>query len=298
MTPPAAPILVTGSGGQLGEALLRLGRTAALPLLGLDRTTLDITEGPGLFEKVRGIGPSALINAAAYTAVDKAESEPDRAFAVNSEAPAALAVLCDRLRIPLVHISTDYVFDGTKAGPYKETDPRRPINRYGESKAAGEIAVETHCRRHIIVRTAWLYGLVGRNFVKTMLRLGAERPELRVVEDQHGCPTFADDLAQAVLTITQYLLEHPNDDRSFGIVHCVSGPPTTWYDFAEMIFQVTERRGGWRPKLRRITTADFPTPALRPANSVLDTTRLNSIFGIQMPAWPDALERMLSRTVT
>ena len=277
---PAPTLAVFGANGQLGHALERLGEQRGITVFSFDRHTADITDITAITEALERAPGSLIVNAAAYTAVDKAESEEALAFAINRDGAANVAKAADRLGLPLIHISTDYVFDGSKKTAYLETDPVAPLSVYGRSKEAGERAVHEHCPYAIILRTSWVYGLEGSNFVKTMLRLGAERDELRIVADQHGSPTFADDLAAAILTIA--------GKYEPGLFHLTGSGETTWFEFAEAIFE-----GRVSPRLHAITTDGFPTAAHRPANSVLNCTRAKEVFGVELPHWRDGLTRML-----
>jgi dTDP-4-dehydrorhamnose reductase len=234
--------------------------------------------------------PDFIINAAAYTAVDRAESEPDAAWAGNCTGPANLATACDDARVPLVHLSTDYVFDGSKIGAYREDDPVNPLGVYGKSKEAGDRAVRGALSQHVIVRTAWVYSAHGSNFVKTMLRLAAERPVLRVVADQTGSPTSAADIAAAIRTIVQQLAA---GNTGWGTYHFAGGGAVTWHGFAEAIFDLAAQWRGPPPLVEAITTADYPTPARRPANSVLDCSRIGATFGIVPRPWRAALAEVI-----
>ena len=234
-----------------------------------------------------------MINAAAYTAVDRAEEERERAFAVNCDGAANLATACLKENVPLIHLSTDYVFNGNANRPYSETDCVSPLGAYGESKAAGEREVRKILSRHIIVRTAWLCGLHGGNFVKTMLRLGKSQKEVRVVADQYGCPTFAFDLADALLKILIRLGKDPHP--RWGVYHYCGAGITTWYEFAVEIFRLARRYDDYPARLSPISTEDFPTPAQRPFYSVLECTRIQSEFGVQIHPWRERLAEMLDR---
>lgn len=283
-------LFVAGSGGQLGQELTRRAPGHGLDIRGLDLPHLDVTDADNVARAVARAEPDVVINASAYTAVDRAESEPDAAFAVNTHGPENLALACDRAGIPLVHVSTDYVFDGTKRGAYKEADPVAPLGVYGRSKADGETRVRATTPRHVIVRTAWLYGVDGHNFVKTMLRLGRERATLSVVDDQHGCPTYAADLAEALLTAAKRLTDNP----AWGTYHYTNAGQTTWHGFAVKIFELAS---AYEPltvqTVKAIPTSEYPTPAARPANSVLDCTQFVGAFGANQPPWDEALARML-----
>ncbi len=286
-----AKILVTGANGQVGWELLRRAERYGVTAVGMERAQLDITNPSAVSAAVRNGAYHVVVNAAAYTAVDKAESEPEIAYAVNRDGPANLAQACAEADIPLMHISTDYVFDGTKKGAYTEDDPVCPVSVYGASKEAGERAVRDVLARHIVLRTAWVYGAHGHNFVKTMLRSAQERDELRVVADQWGCPTAAGDIAEAILTIINFY----TDDQAleWGTYHYCGDGPTTWQGFAEAIIAAAAASGGRRVPVRPITRAEYPTPARRPANSVLDCAKIRATFGIAPKPWRDALKEVI-----
>jgi dTDP-4-dehydrorhamnose reductase len=275
---------ILGARGQVGRALARLAASRGVAHVAIGRAEADILDPAALAAAIGRDG--VIVNAAAYTAVDRAESEPAQAQAVNAEAVAELARLAATRSLPLIHISTDYVFDGTKPGPYVEDDPVNPVSAYGRSKAAGEAAVRALCPRHVILRTAWVYAAEGTNFVRTMRRLAKERPQLRVVADQHGCPTAADDIAAAILTIAGAVTA-PGVD-AWGTYHFTAAPPTTWHGFARAILAD-------RPDVTvtPIATADYPTAARRPGNSVLDCGRIRARFGIAQPDWRQSLARVL-----
>lgn len=287
-----ADILVTGANGQLGWEISR--RAGGRSIIALHRNDLDITNRDAVGKAVAEWSPKVVINAAAYTAVDKAESDPDTAFAVNRDGPAHLAEACAARGIALIHISTDYVFDGSQERGYRESDPVAPLGIYGKSKLAGEEAVRSALQQHIILRTAWVYGIHGQNFVKTMLRLGAERDQLRVVDDQHGCPTFAGDLADAVLIIAERILRGTVQQSGYGTFHCTGSGATTWCGFARKIFEIAAPHLPHNPAVEAIMTAQYPTPAVRPANSVLDCSLLDAVYGIRLRHWEEALVDMLN----
>jgi dTDP-4-dehydrorhamnose reductase len=279
-------LVVFGAGGQVGRELAELAQARGLAVRALARSEVDITDAAAVAEAVRGA--DFVVNCAAYTAVDKAEAERDRAFAVNATAPGAIAQACAEAGAALVHISTDYVFPGDGDRPWREDDPIAPLSVYGESKAAGEAAVRSALPRHVILRTSWVFAAHGSNFVRTMLRLGAERPELRIVADQHGGPTAAADIAAAILAIRERALAPGFSD--WGNFHFSGAPATTWHEFATAIFAP---RGGGGPKLHPIATSDYPTPARRPANSVMDCGRIARVFGVAQPDWRQSLAAML-----
>ena len=286
-------VLVTGAKGQVGRELVGRRVQYDFEIIGLDRSALDITDQDSVKREVNRSGVSLVVNGAAYTSVDRAESEPEIAFSVNGDGPTHLASVCAEAGIPLVHISTDYVFDGRKTGPYLETDPVSPLGIYGESKAAGEAGVRTHLQEHIILRTAWVYGMHGGNFVKTMLRLGREREVIQVVADQYGCPTYAADIAETILQIAAQILK--GQQVTWGTYHYCGKGVTTWHGFAEAIFAVAKQYTNLTvKKVEPITTADYPTPAKRPANSVLDYSLLTERFNITPGSWTERLASMLN----
>ena len=280
-------LLITGAKGQLGTELVRLGSTHEL--LAVDRDELDITDYYAVMNCINDFQPDAVINAAAYTAVDRAESEVEAAFAVNRDGPANLARACERAGISLIHISTDYVFDGSKQGAYVEGDPVSPLGVYGESKLAGEEAVRTLCPKHLILRTSWVFSAHGNNFVKTMLRLGAEREELGVVADQFGKPTSAAEIARLILDTL------PDTEGKWGTYHLAQPDAVSWHGFAEAIFDAAKRQGIVMKveQVQPISTADYPTPARRPANSELDCRLLKSVFGVTIRGWRESLAEVI-----
>jgi len=287
-------VLVIGANGQLGWELCRRGEKQGFDIVALDLPDFDITEPSTVKKAVSQTGVSLVINASAYTAVDKAESEPELAFAVNRDGPAYIASSCAEIGIPLIHISTDYVFNGNKKGPYLETEPISPLGVYGKSKAAGETEVRNHLKEHIILRTAWLYGIHGNNFVKTMLSLGREKEMVRVVADQYGCPTYVADLAEAILAIAMQISEQ--HAITWGTYHYCGKGVTTWHGFAQAIFDLVKQYDSLMvKKIVPITTAEFPTSAKRPANSVMDCSLLTKIFGISPRTWQESLADMLNR---
>ena len=286
------PLLLTGADGQVGWEL----RRALAPLgtvVALRRADVDLADAAALRAAIRAHRPSAVVNAAAYTAVDGAESERELAFAVNAVAPGVLAEESARLGVPLVHYSTDYVFDGTKGAPYTEEDPVAPLGAYGEGKLAGDEAVRRAGGPHLVFRTSWVYAARGRNFLRTMLRLARERDELRVVGDQTGVPTPARLVAEVT---AQVLARHATADgftlpaAASGVYNVAARGATTWHAFATAILAADPRRAEQRCRVVvPITTADFPTPARRPAFSVLDPSKLERAFGLRMPGWREGL---------
>ena len=287
-------LLVIGANGQLGWEVCGRGEKKSFDIVPLDLPDFDITEPSEVKKAVGQAGVSLVINASAYTAVDTAESEPEVAFAVNRDGAAYLAVSCAEVGIPLIHISTDYVFDGSKKGPYLETEPVSPLGIYGQSKAAGETEIRDKLKEHIIIRTAWLYGLHGNNFVKTMLRLGKEKEILSVVADQYGCPTYAADLADAILTIATQISEQR--DITWGTYHYCGKGVTSWHGFAQEIFYLANHHDRFQVKeVMPITTSEYPTPAKRPVNSGMDCSLLTKNFGISLRPWQESLADMVHR---
>ena len=285
-------ILLTGANGQLGWELSNRGRQHGLEILALDRSDLDITDPVSVSKHVNRAGVSLVVNAAGYTAVDQAESEPELAFAVNRDGPAYLASACGKAGIPLFHISTDYVFDGQKEGAYLVTDPVSPLSVYGKSKAAGEVEVRQHLKEHFILRTGWVYGVHGNNFVKTMLRLGREREVVQVVTDQYGCPTYAADLAETILKIAARFLE--GGQVHWGTYHYCGKGVTTWHGFAEEIFRLASEYASLKVKrVEPIKTSEYPTAAQRPTRSILHCSALESTFNIHPQPWAESLAHML-----
>lgn len=292
--------LLIGGDGQVGFELRRslatLGEVVATTRSGQlgdggIGEALDLSQADTIAPLLRRLRPDCVVNAAAYTAVDRAESESEAAFAINATAPARLAEACAAEGIALLHYSTDYVFDGEGARPYLENDPTAPLSVYGHSKLAGEQAIAASGARHLILRTAWVYATRGQNFLRTMLRLGAEREELRVVADQQGSPTPAWLLADAAATVLRAGIAES------GVRHLVAAGQTTWHGFAEAIFQEALARGliARAPRVVPITTADYPTPARRPAYSVLDSHRLQAEYDLNIPEWRDALCQTFDR---
>ncbi|AQQ27323.1 MULTISPECIES: dTDP-4-dehydrorhamnose reductase [Burkholderia] len=291
---PEPTILVTGVNGQVGFELLRslqgLGRVVAC-----DRSMLDLSDLDRVRSVVRELKPSIIVNPAAYTAVDKAETDVDAARRLNAEVPRAFAEEAARLGAALVHYSTDYVFDGTKEGAYVETDATNPQNVYGLTKLEGEQAIAATGCTHLILRTSWVYGRRGKNFLLTMLKLGSERPELRVVADQVGAPTWSKTIATATAHIVAQALAADDADwwaQRSGVYHFTSAGATSWHGFAEAIF--AQAMGERAPRVLPIPASDYPVPAKRPSNSRLSHDKLTEAFGLRLPDWADALTLCLS----
>jgi dTDP-4-dehydrorhamnose reductase len=281
-------ILVTGSSGQLASAL-----AGARAVVRVGRPEFDFDRPDTLVDVVRKVAPTVVVNAAAYTAVDRAESDAEAARRANRDGPAALAEYCALAKIPLLHVSTDYVFDGLKGSPYVETDPTNPTGVYGATKLAGEQAVLAVCPRTIVLRTSWVYAATGKNFVLTMLRLGAERDRLGVVADQIGCPTAAPDLAAAILGIVDQISVGGWRDGFRGIFHAAGTGSTSWHGLATAVFEAAAKHGARKPVVDAITTAQFPTAAQRPPDSRLDCNKLACVFGLRLPPWRDSLDRVV-----
>jgi len=287
-------VLVFGSTGQVARELARAEWEAGTALTFLDRKAADLSLPHTLGPLVESHRPDIVIAAAAYTAVDQAEDDEATATLVNADAPAAIATAAAALSIPVVHLSTDYVFDGGKNGCYAETDAVAPINAYGRSKLAGEIAVRKANPRHLILRTSWIYSAHGANFLRTMLRLAATREAVSVVADQHGCPTSARDLAQAIAEACPRLLAA---DAPWGTHHLAGASSTTWHGFAEAIFAGLAARGQRRPRNDAIATSDYPTRARRPLNSRLCSERFADMVGLRLPGFETAMPPVLSEVL-
>jgi dTDP-4-dehydrorhamnose reductase len=290
-------LLLLGGSGQVGTELRALAATEGVTLTAPERGEFDLTDRSALVRLISAAPWDAVINAAAYTDVDRAEREEDFAFAVNAEAPSHLAAETARRAIPLVHISTDYVFDGEKGAPYVEDDMPAPLNAYGRSKLAGERGVSTGNPRHVILRTSWVYSPFGKNFVKTILRLANERDRLTVVDDQRGSPTAARDIAQACLTIAMRCARAPAQ-VPYGIYHFAGAGEATWCEFARAIVALATDRLPRIPSVEPIRTIDYPTPAFRAADTRLDCTAVAGAFGLVPRPWREALKETLDRLLT
>lgn len=285
-------ILVAGRSGQVATALARQPEEPGMTVICSGRPDLDITDAASIGHALDVYKPDILINAAAYTAVDEAESDREAAFATNAEGPKLLARESAVRNIPLLHISTDYVFSGDKTGPYVESDPTGPTGTYGESKLAGEEAVRASNPRHIILRTAWVFDKSGSNFPKTMLRLAAQRDEINVVSDQWGNPTDADEIASALLAAAKAVHANPQN-TAWGTFHFGGPDAMNWADFARLIFSIGARHGGPVTTVRDISTDAYPTPAKRPANSMLDSSLFEARFRYRAIPLEDSLERCM-----
>lgn len=285
-------VIITGARGQVGHELLRCAPDG-FELFGLGSSELDIADAAQVVEVVTRLQPQLIINAAAYTAVDKAESDSERAYAVNRDGVANLARVAERLAIPVLHISTDYVFSGDATEAYCESDVTAPMGIYGQSKLDGERALASLCSRYLILRTSWVFGVHGNNFVKTMLRLGRERDALSVVADQRGGPTSAASIASALWTVASSFRQ--SGTLLGGVYHFSGKPACSWFDFALAIFQQAEHLGllPRAPEVKAIASEDYPTPAKRPGWSVLDCARLQAAYAIAQPDWRVELDKVL-----
>lgn len=277
-------ILVAGRSGQVAHALASRALPDGTKLVAMGRPELDLLDPSSIRAAIEAVRPDLVVNAAAYTAVDQAESEEAAAFALNATGAGALSEAAARIGAPIIHLSTDYVFDGTKPEPYIESDPVAPLGVYGRSKLAGEEAVAAANKDHLILRTAWVYSTVGKNFVKTMLRVGAGRGELGVVHDQRGNPTSADDIAAGILEIAGKILAGAAP-VSPGVYHMTARGEASWAEFAEYIFKCSADVGGPDARVNRITSAEYPTPVTRPENSRLESSKIAQTYGVALPDW-------------
>lgn len=284
-------ILITGKDGQVGWELQRTLATHG-KVIALDRSSLDLAHPDKIRQAINEIRPDLIVNTAAYTAVDKAETDHEMSLAINGKAPAILAEEAKRHGAILIHFSTDYVFDGTSKQPYLETDLPNPLNAYGQTKLIGEKAIQSIGGSHLILRTSWIYGARGKNFLLTIQRLAKERDLLKIVGDQFGTPTWSRMLAEATAQIVAKVLHGKNEQHLWGLYHLTSSGQTSWYDFAKAILELYQRRfpAFNIPQLQKISTAEYPLPAKRPLFSALSNEKIFNSFGVQMPAWHEALE--------
>jgi dTDP-4-dehydrorhamnose reductase len=295
-------ILLTGVSGQVGHALqqqLALSSEKNWRVVACDRQQLDLTQPEQIRRVIREVSPHLIINPAAYTAVDKAESEPELAYAINAAAPRVMAEEAAQLNAALIHFSTDYVYDGTKASTYIETDSVNPVSVYGASKLAGEEAIRQVGLPHLILRTSWVYGSFGKNFLKTVLRLAQERELLRIVADQHGAPTADISIAQAVTRLVTHW--DVADSGQTGVYHLVNAGETSWHGFASEIVAQYRKSAATRhwpslavKEIQPIAATEYPTPAKRPSNSRLSSAKLQSTFGVTLPVWSEALDQVMT----
>ncbi|MFA5955104.1 dTDP-4-dehydrorhamnose reductase [Hyphomicrobium sp.] len=297
MTSRKQRVLIIGQNGQVSRSLYEVLSASGHHVVKIGRPDVDLCNRASVAQAIRATRPSIVVNAAAYTAVDRAEDEPEAAFATNATGAQAAAEAAAEAGAVIIHFSTDYVFDGTKRKPYVETDAVAPAGVYGKSKLAGERLVAAVNAKHIILRTAWVFSPFGSNFAKTILRLNQERPEINVVDDQHGNPTYAPDLAEVVRQIIGSLGASPSDPEIFGTFHAVNSGETTWHAFASAIIDGAAQRGGPRAAILPIATTEYPTKALRPAYSVLSTDKLADVYGIRFRPWSEALSDGLDRLI-
>jgi dTDP-4-dehydrorhamnose reductase len=288
-------ILLIGNQGMLGRDLQPRLEEAGFSLKGLDIADMDITRSDDILPHFESFGPDLVINCAAYTAVDKAESEAELAYSVNKDGPANLSSACKKIRIPFIHISTDYVFNGNAKRPYREGDPVSPLGAYGRSKWEGEEAVRSLLEQHIIMRTSWLYGVHGHNFVKTIIRLSHEKEEIRVVADQKGCPTWTGDLSDALVTLVQRI-DKGSSEVAWGTYHFCGAGKTSWYELALAVVKEASRRSSLKVlRVLPIPTSDYPTPAKRPMWSVMDCSKIQDTFDIKPQKWEKSLTVMIEK---
>ncbi|MFZ1813279.1 MAG: dTDP-4-dehydrorhamnose reductase [Rhizobiaceae bacterium] len=288
-------ILVAGRTGQLARALCEVAATAEAEIHCLGRDEMDIADRAAIQNAFERYRPDLLVNAAAYTAVDRAESEAQEAFRINEQGAEKLASATHAAGIPIIHVSTDYVFNGKGNRPYREDDPTDPLNVYGRSKLAGEICVKEANPHHVIMRTSWVYSTWGANFLLTMLRLARERDRLSIVDDQYGTPTFAPDIADAIVRIARRMATGPASEELYGVFNFTNQGTTNWFGFAEAIFALAGKKGMKVPELSAIPTSQYPTPAQRPKYSVLDTERIAGVYAIRPRPWQDALAECMEK---
>ncbi len=289
-------LLCIGQSGQVATALAERAIELDLACACSGRPKTDLLDRASLVRTIREVQPSFVVNAAAYTAVDAAENDRELAQAINVDGAQMLAEICADQNLPLLHLSTDYVFDGTAQRAYLEDDTTAPISVYGATKLASEIAVRRKHLQHIILRTSWVYSPFGNNFIKTMLRLAKEKAGAAVVDDQIGCPTNALDIADAIFTIAQKLSKS-SDQTIFGTYHYAGRGECSWADVAALIFETYEQRTGCKIELKRIPTSDYPTPARRPLNSRLDTMKIEQAFGISPKNWTQSVQETVNRLI-
>jgi dTDP-4-dehydrorhamnose reductase len=285
--------LVAGKEGQVARSLVEKARGRGLPIVALGRPSLDIGDPESISRAISTVNPCLVINAAAYTAVDQAESEIDQAFRINRDGARWLAAAASDKDIPYIYISTDYVFDGRKHEPYLEEDSPCPLSVYGRSKLEGEMAVLEICKTAVVLRTSWIFSAYGHNFLRTMIRLARERELVRVVDDQCGAPTEAGAFASAILDVAETLLSSRDAQSKHGIYHLAASGSTSWYGFAEAVFAGWRMRGHRVPVLERIRSVDYPTPVHRPMNSRLDCSKSEAVFSTRLPDWRTTIDGCL-----
>jgi dTDP-4-dehydrorhamnose reductase len=291
-------LLIAGWQGQIARALVEAAPACPdVAACAVGRAALDICEARSIERALARIEPTIVINSAAYTAVDKAETDAERAFALNRDGARMLAEAAARRAIPIIHISSDYVYGGRKASAYVEDDATEPATVFGRSKLEGEIAVRKANPRHVILRTAWVFSPMGRNFVKTMLAQAAERPRVRVVDDQRGSPTYAPHLVAAILELARQLSGKKAGEAPWGVYHAAGTGTTTWRGFAEEVFRASAALGGPVAEVEPIRSSDYPTPAARPMNAQLDCAKLERTFGLRLPPWQEGVADCVARLI-
>jgi dTDP-4-dehydrorhamnose reductase len=290
-------VFIAGEHGQIAQALARAYNLRGDHVTLVGRSSISVTDQRRLTAAVIDFNPKLVVNAAAYTAVDKAEDDKEAAFAINRDGAGFVAAAADAAGAPIIHLSSDYVFDGTKRVPYLETDPTNPLNVYGESKLAGEMAVASCTNNHVILRTSWVCSPIGHNFVKTMLRLARDRDEVAVVDDQWGSPTFAADLAAEIILIGDKLMSVDDRSQFCGTYHTSGAGETTWYQFAREIMIQSAAKGGPSCRVRAIASSEYPTRAKRPAYSCLNCSKINRVFDISLPQWETSLSACIDLLV-
>ncbi len=290
-------IMVIGRSGQLGRSLTEAVLRPDVSLISVGRPQCDIRQQASVAASIDTAAPDLVVNAAAYTAVDGAEAAQEEAFAVNADGPFHIGAACAVRGVPMIHISTDYVYDGSKSSPYVETDAAAPLNVYGRSKLAGEERLAEVQPQHVIIRSAWVHSPFGDNFTKTMLQLAQAQPTIRIVDDQIGNPTYAPHLADAVLAIAARIAGGSDVWDEWGIYHVAATGATSWFGLAREIFSIAAAAGRPTPEFEAIGTADFPTAAARPANSRLDTSKLHAVFGLKLPHWTDGVAAGVERLI-
>jgi dTDP-4-dehydrorhamnose reductase len=290
-------LVVTGREGQIVRSLMERAKGSAVEVIPLGRPDMDLSSPATVHPSLTALRPDAVVSAAAYTAVDAAESDAEAAFAINGEGAGAVATAAARLGVPVIQLSTDFVFSGALDRPYVEDDETQPLSVYGASKLAGERAVQAATADHAILRVAWVYSPFGKNFVRTMLNLARQRPEITVVADQHGTPGNAFDLADGILAVARNMVERKGDTSLRGVFHMAAAGETTWAGFASAIFEAARAANGPSATVKPIATAGYPTPARRPANSRLDSGKLARVHGVRLPPWQQSLPQCVERLI-
>jgi dTDP-4-dehydrorhamnose reductase len=294
---PKLRIAVTGTQGQVVTALHERAHRLGVEIIPVGRPKLDLTRPDFILSALAGAKPAAIVNAASYNAVDQAEDEPLLAHQINAEGARSVAAAAHILSVPVIQLSTDYVFDGKKMLPYVETDTVHPLNVYGMSKAAGEAAVAERTANYAILRLSWVYSPFSKNFVRTILRVAAEKQALQIVDDQHGAPTSAFDIADGIVTVVRNLITRPDDAERRGIFHMVASGKTTWAKFGSTVFAISQQLGGPIARVHPIATQDYPHKAKRPANSCLDCTKIATVHGVRLPDWRSSLKLCVERII-